>query len=175
LNSSRPDAPRLGSPRPNPVTGCPLTAALTAFGGKWKLIIIYWLAESPAHFAGLRRLIPGISAKVLTEQLRELTADGIIAREPSGDVPDPVIYSLTEYGTSLLPIVEAARTWGNGHLRRTSDAASPADTANPTAAATRAGSAPAGNEPWCWKTDRSAVSSTGSPCRASFRASNRSR
>ena len=45
--------------RPNPVTGCPLTAALAAIGGKWKLIIIYWLAESPQHFAGLRRLMPG--------------------------------------------------------------------------------------------------------------------
>jgi DNA-binding HxlR family transcriptional regulator len=122
-DSSRPDGalggPRPGSPRPNPVTGCPLTAALTAFGGKWKLIIIYWLAVSPAHFAGLRRLIPGISAKVLTEQLRELTADGIVAREPGGGVPDPVIYSLTEYGASLLPIVEAARAWGNVHLRKT--------------------------------------------------------
>jgi len=103
--------------RPNPVAGCPLTAALAAFGGKWKLIIIYWLAESPVHFAGLRRLIPDISAKVLTEQLRELVADGIVARQPGGGVPDPVIYSLTEYGASVLPIVEATRRWGNSHLR----------------------------------------------------------
>jgi DNA-binding HxlR family transcriptional regulator len=109
--------------RPNPVTGCPLTAALAAFGGKWKLIIIYWLAESPVHFAGLRRLIPDISAKVLTEQLRELAADGIVARQPGGGVPDPVIYSLTEYGASVLPIVEATRRWGNSHLRRAHDTA----------------------------------------------------
>jgi DNA-binding HxlR family transcriptional regulator len=108
--------------RPNPVVGCPLTAALAAFGGKWKLIIIYWLAGSPAHFAGLGRLIPGISAKVLTEQLRELVADGIVARQPGSGVPDRVIYSLTEYGTSVLPIVEAARRWGNGHLSRADDA-----------------------------------------------------
>ena len=107
-----------GQSRPNPVTGCPLTAAMAAFGGKWKLIIIYWLAESPTHFAGLRRLIPGISAKVLTEQLRELATDGIVAREPGGGVPEPVVYSLTEYGMSVLPIVEAARNWGHGHLRR---------------------------------------------------------
>ncbi|MBV9380786.1 MAG: helix-turn-helix transcriptional regulator [Streptosporangiaceae bacterium] len=104
--------------RSNPVSGCPLTAALAAFGGKWKLIIIYWLAESPTHFAGLRRLIPDISAKVLTEQLRELAADGIVARQPGSGVPDPVIYSLTEYGLSVLPIVEAARRWGNSHLIR---------------------------------------------------------
>lgn len=114
-----------GHARPNPVVGCPLTAALAAFGGKWKLIIIYWLAESPTHFAGLRRLIPDISAKVLTEQLRELAADGIVARQPCDSVPDPVIYSLTEYGTSVLPIVEAARRWGNGHLQRAHDTAIP--------------------------------------------------
>ena len=104
--------------RPNPVVGCPLTAALAAFGGKWKLIIIYWLAESPTHFAGLRRLIPDISPKVLTEQLRELVADGIVARQPGGGIPDPVIYSLTEYGTSVLPVVEATRRWGHSHLQR---------------------------------------------------------
>ena len=56
--------------RPNPVGGCPLTAALAAIGGKWKLIIVYWLAESPKHFAALRHVIPGISQKVLTQQLR---------------------------------------------------------------------------------------------------------
>jgi DNA-binding HxlR family transcriptional regulator len=112
-----------GNARPNPVVGCPLTAALAAFGGKWKLIIIYWLAESPAHFAGLRRLIPGISAKVLTEQLRELVADGIVARQPGVGTPDPVVYSLTEYGSSVLPIVEVTRHWGNSHLRRAHDTA----------------------------------------------------
>jgi DNA-binding HxlR family transcriptional regulator len=112
-----------GNARPNPVVGCPLTAALAAFGGKWKLIIIYWLAESPTHFAGLRRLIPAVSAKVLTEQLRELVADGIVARHPGGGIPDPVVYSLTEYGASVLPIIEATRQWGNGHMLRGHDSA----------------------------------------------------
>src|SRR5262245_56756746 len=50
--------------RPNPIGGCPLTAALAAIGGKWKLIIVYWLAESPKHFAALRQAMPGISQKV---------------------------------------------------------------------------------------------------------------
>jgi DNA-binding HxlR family transcriptional regulator len=107
-----------GQRRPNLVSGCPLTAAQAAFGGKWKLIIIYWLADSPAHFAGLRRQIPDISAKVLAEQLRELVADGIVDRCSSGRVPDPVLYSLTEYGKSVLPIVEVTREWGNQHMRR---------------------------------------------------------
>src|SRR6185369_1338759 len=68
--------------RTNPVSGCPLTAALTAIGGKWKMIILYWLAESPKHFAALRRSMPGISQKVLTQQLRELVNDGLVERQP---------------------------------------------------------------------------------------------
>jgi DNA-binding HxlR family transcriptional regulator len=104
--------------RPNPVEGCPLTAAFAAIGGKWKLIIIYWLAESPKHFAALRKAMPGISQKVLTQQLRELMNDGIVNREPKGAVPAPVVYSLSEYGRSVLPLVEDVRLWGRAHLDR---------------------------------------------------------
>ena len=106
--------------RTNPVSGCPLTAALAAIGGKWKLIILYWLAESPKHFAGLRHSMPGISQKVLTEQLRELVNDGIVQRRPQGAIPAPVEYSLTEYGRSVLPLVEDVRVWGREHLERLS-------------------------------------------------------
>lgn len=104
--------------RENPISDCPITAAMAAAGGKWKLIIIYWLAESPRHFAGLRQLMPSISQKVLTEQLRELIADDIVHRERTGRVPAPVRYSLTDYGRSLLPVVETIRQWGRGHIRR---------------------------------------------------------
>src|SRR5258708_2513937 len=94
---------------PNPVGGCPLTAALAAIGGKWKLIIVYWLAESPRHFAALRRVMPGISQKVLTQQLRELMSDGIVHRQPKGAIPAPVEYSLTDYGRTVLPLAEDVR------------------------------------------------------------------
>lgn len=104
------------SGRANPVQGCPLTAALAALGGKWKLIIMYWLAESPKHFAALRQVMPGISQKVLTEQLRELVSDGIVHRQPQGAVPAPVEYSLTDYGRLALPLVENVRRWGRAHL-----------------------------------------------------------
>jgi DNA-binding HxlR family transcriptional regulator len=104
--------------RQNPVSDCPLTAALAAMGSKWKLIIIYWLAEEPRHFSALRQLMPSISQKVLTEQLRELVADDIVRREATGRPPAPVIYSLTPYGRSLLPIVETVRLWGTGHIAR---------------------------------------------------------
>src|SRR5215216_5745105 len=106
--------------RVNPVEGCPLTAALAAVGGKWKLIILYWLAESPKHFAALRRVMPGISQKVLTQQLRELVGDGIVQRQPKGAIPSPVEYSLTDYGQSVLPLVENVRLWGRGHMERLS-------------------------------------------------------
>ena len=123
-----PQSNHLRTARPNPVTGCPLTAALAALGGKWKLIIVYWLAESPKHFAALRAAMPGISQKVLTQQLRELVDDGLARREPKGAVPAPVEYSLTEYGRSVLPLLEDVRLWGRAHLERLNsdgDAAAP--------------------------------------------------
>lgn len=95
-----------------------MTAALAAIGGKWKLIIVYFLTESPKHFAALRQLMPGISQKVLTEQLRELVGDGIVRRQPTGEIPAPVEYSLTEYGRSVLPLVEDVRLWGRTHMER---------------------------------------------------------
>ena len=104
--------------RTNPVSDCPLTAALAAVGGKWKMIIVYWLAEEPRHFAGLRGLMPSISQKVLTEQLRELMADEIVAREATGEAPAPVIYALTDYGRALVPLIESVRTWGRGHIEK---------------------------------------------------------
>ena len=119
---ARKNAPRGAyrrSPRRNPVTDCPLTAAFAAVGGKWKLIIIYWLAAEDLHFAGLRRRMTSISHKVLTEQLRELEADGIVSRAPLGSVPAPVMYRLTDYGRTLLPLVEGLRAWGRGHIERT--------------------------------------------------------
>jgi DNA-binding HxlR family transcriptional regulator len=119
--TSRQKAPRGNGARrarTNPVTGCPLTAALAAVGGKWKLIIVYWLAESPKHFAALQKLMSSISQKVLTEQLRELIDDGIVDRRPTGRTPAPVEYSLTAYGHSVVPLVEAARVWGRRHLEQ---------------------------------------------------------
>ena len=113
-------APAGNHARPNPLEGCPLAAAFAAIGGKWKLTILYWLAHGELHFAGLGRRATPISRKVLAEQLRELEADGLVARTPTGTAPAPVIYELTAYGRTLLPIVEDVRVWGEGHLRRSS-------------------------------------------------------
>jgi DNA-binding HxlR family transcriptional regulator len=104
--------------RRNPLSDCPLTAAFAAVGGKWKLIVIYWLAEGDLHFAALQRRMAPIAHKVLAEQLRELEADHILTRLPQGAVPAPVLYRLTGYGRTLLPLVEGIRTWGRGHIER---------------------------------------------------------
>jgi DNA-binding HxlR family transcriptional regulator len=120
--------------RRNPVSNCPLTAAWAAVGGKWKLTILYWLAERPRHFAALRRQLDevsaGISQKVLAQQLRELIADGLVGQDRTGATPAPVIYSLTDYGTSVTPMLEMVRLWGKGHLeRRRADQAAGSDSA----------------------------------------------
>ena len=81
------------------------------------MIIVYFLAESPKHFAALRKAI-GISQKVLTQQLNELVNDGIVNREEQGPIPAKVVYSLTDYGRSVLPLVEEVRVWGRTHMER---------------------------------------------------------
>ena len=116
------NAPPGNHARPNPLEGCPLAVAFAAIGGKWKLTILYWLSRDEHHFSGLLRRVAPISHKVLTEQLRELEADGLVLREADAPVPAPVRYRLSGYGTTVLPLVEAARIWGVEHLRRRSDA-----------------------------------------------------
>jgi DNA-binding HxlR family transcriptional regulator len=96
-----------------------MAAAFAAVGGKWKLTLLYWLANGESHFAGLRRRGAPITPKVLAEQLRELEADGLVERVVTGPVPAPVIYRLTPYGTTVVPVVESVRVWGEAHLRRT--------------------------------------------------------
>lgn len=102
----------------HPLAECPLHAAFVAVGGKWKLTILYWLAREPHHFSGLLRRVAPISHKVLTEQLRELEADGLVERLVAGPVPAPVQYRLSGYGETVLPLVEEARVWGLAHLQR---------------------------------------------------------
>jgi DNA-binding HxlR family transcriptional regulator len=116
--------------RRNPLADCPLTAAHAAVGGKWKLTILYWLSREEHHFSGLLRRVAPISHKVLTEQLRELEADGLAERDATGPVPAQVRYRLTGYGQTVLPMVECIRVWGLHHLRRTSGDADPAPALN---------------------------------------------
>jgi len=110
-----PSGNRSRAARANAVPGCALTAALAAMGGRWRLFIVYRLSDGPMHFAALRRSLPEMSAKVLAQQLREMQADGLVARQASGRSPAPVLYSLAPHGRSLLPVAEAIRHWGIAH------------------------------------------------------------
>ena len=109
--------PRRHAPTRSPAARWPPPSPCSA--GKWKLTLVYWLAHGETHFAGLRLRAAPISAKVLAEQLRELQADGLVDRVETGPVPAPVVYRLTPYGESCLPVVESVRLWGTAHLRHT--------------------------------------------------------
>ena len=97
---------------------CPVEAAVDVFGGKWKPVILWWLQQRTWRFAELRRQIPEITEKMLTQQLRELEADGIVARRVYPTVPPRVEYSLTEYGQSLKRALRAICDWGRIHMER---------------------------------------------------------
>ena len=110
--------PRLAETAPP----CPLTAALAVIGGKWSLILLYFLGDGPRRFAELERLMPGISHKVLTETLRNLERHGMLRRTVFPEVPPRVEYALTAHGRSAAPVIEAARLWGHTNLNRESPA-----------------------------------------------------
>jgi DNA-binding HxlR family transcriptional regulator len=96
-------------------------ATLSAIGGKWKILILWHLGIRTSRYGELRRQMPGITEKVLIQQLRELERDGIIERRVYPEVPPRVEYSFSAYGASLRPVLCALRTWGNGHLARQSE------------------------------------------------------
>ena len=104
---------------------CPLTAALEVIGGRWSLIALYWLSSGTRRFNELRRLMGGITHKVLAGTLRNLEREGLIARKIYPEVPPRVEYSLSAHGRTALPVVEAMRLWGHVHLDREGAAEAP--------------------------------------------------
>jgi len=94
------------------MTQCPVTATLELIGGKWKTIILYSLTAGTRRFGEIAVRIPDISRKVLTEQLKELEADGLILRVQYKEIPPRVEYSLTELGKSLTPVIRELELWG---------------------------------------------------------------
>lgn len=93
-------------------TSCPLMSAVNMIGGKWKPIILHMLSEGTMRFGELKKNIPPVSQKMLTQQLRELEADGIINRKVYPEVPPRTEYSLTERGLTLKPILQHLYVWG---------------------------------------------------------------
>jgi DNA-binding HxlR family transcriptional regulator len=98
--------------------GCGLEAALDVIGGKWKPIVLIRLATGPRRFGELRRLVVGISEKMLIQQLREMERDGIVSRRDFQEVPPRVEYSLTSFGTSLTVALGPLCEWGTKHMAR---------------------------------------------------------
>ena len=94
---------------------CGFAAALQAIGGKGKIAMLWELHLPPHRFAELRRLLPGVSEKVLTQQLRQMEADGLIARHDYAEVPPRVEYSITPLGLTLNEAVTAMSKWGKQH------------------------------------------------------------
>lgn len=91
-------------------------AALEVMGGKWKPLIIYHLLTGSKRTSELRRLVPGITQKVLTTQLRCLEQDEIITRTIYQEIPPKVEYTLTDYGWGLKPALDLLCYWGEAHL-----------------------------------------------------------
>ena len=96
--------------------GCPVEATLDLIDGKWKAVILYHLIDDTIRFNELRRRLSRITQRMLTRQLRELEAAGLIHREIYAEVPPRVEYSLTTLGRSLEPVIRMLWTWGNQYL-----------------------------------------------------------
>jgi DNA-binding HxlR family transcriptional regulator len=94
---------------------CSVRAALSVIGGKWKPVIARYLMLGTRRFGELRKLMPDVTQKMLTQQLRELERDGIVARKVHQQVPPKVEYSLTSYGKTLRPLLHALCKWGEKH------------------------------------------------------------
>ncbi len=97
---------------------CPVTATLKVIGGKWKPVILWEMEQGVLRFGQMKRTIPGITQKMLTQQLRELEQDGIIWRKVYAEVPPRVEYGISEYGKSLRTLLNEMAHWGREHQER---------------------------------------------------------
>jgi|SRR5450755_1088619 DNA-binding HxlR family transcriptional regulator len=97
---------------------CPVEATLDVIGGKWKGVVLFHLLPGPQRFSDLKRLIPTITQRMLTLQLRELEEDGVVHREIYQQIPPKVEYSLTEFGKTLEPIVLTLLKWGEQYTNQ---------------------------------------------------------
>jgi DNA-binding HxlR family transcriptional regulator len=104
---------------------CAISTTLRALGGKWKIFILWHLIGKTRRFSEIKYLLNGVTHKMLAQQLRELEADGLVQRKVYAEVPPRVEYSLTNYGRTLTPVLNAMAEWGEEHeLNRTKQVAS---------------------------------------------------
>lgn len=95
---------------------CTVEATVKVAGGKWKPLIIYYLLSGTKRFGELGKLIGGVTQRSLTLQLRELESNGIVSREIFAEVPPRVEYSLTPFGQTLAPVLDAMKHWGDTYV-----------------------------------------------------------
>ena len=108
-------------PSASQLPACPVETTLSLIGDKWKVLILRDLMPGTRRFGELKRSIGGVSQKVLTAQLRDMEAKGLVARQVYAEVPPRVEYSLTDLGRSLKPILDAMWTWGESYRARSAD------------------------------------------------------
>ena len=101
-----------------PQSECPLTALIDMIGGRWKVLALWRLRDGPKRFTELRRQMPGVTQKMLTQQLRQLEADGLVRREVFPQVPPKVVYSLTATGEELSGLLTTLSKWATAHMPR---------------------------------------------------------
>lgn len=94
---------------------CPVETTLTLIGSKWKVLILRDLMDGKKRFGELKRSVGSVSQKVLTTQLREMEADGLLIRTVYAEVPPRVEYELSELGMTLRPILDSLRQWGESY------------------------------------------------------------
>ncbi len=102
------------------VYNTPVEVTLEVIGGKWKSVLVYHLLSGALRFSELKRRVPDITEKMLTQQLRELERAGVISRKVFAEVPPRVEYRVTDHGATLKPVLEAMCTWGRSHWQQQS-------------------------------------------------------
>lgn len=111
--------PRIRHKRLDCSPGCSVEATLSLIDGKWKGVVLYHLFETTLRFNEIRRRLPNVTQRMLTSQLRELEADGLIDRKIYPQVPPKVEYSLSARGRSLEPVIMALKAWGDANVNLT--------------------------------------------------------
>ena len=99
------------------ISECPIDAMLSVIDGRWKGTILWRLLDGPMRTSELQRSIPQITERMLIRHLQDLVRDGILVRQEESTVPPRVRYSISEYGMTLLPVLEQICSWGRIHLK----------------------------------------------------------
>jgi DNA-binding HxlR family transcriptional regulator len=100
------------------ISDCPIDAMLSVVDGRWKGTILWRLSEGPMRTSELKRSIPGITQRMLIRHLQDLVRDGILVRRQEKGMPPVVRYSISEYGLTLVPVLNVICGWGRRHMER---------------------------------------------------------